>query len=129
MAKYGSSSFVVSVGGTNMSNYIDMCNGLDIEANLQESHAYGDSWIEQLYSGVRKHSPVTMSGFYDDTASTGPDVIFNTLGTTVAVILTYGGTKTSSFSAIVQKYKRTPARGESTRFEVTLVPSGAVTEA
>ena len=129
MAKYGSNSFDISIAGTSIKNYIDTLNGFEIEALLAETHAFGDSWEEHLATGVKRGNPFTIGGFYDDTASTGPDVLLNAIGTTVAVILTYGSTKTSSFSALIRNYKRMPARGELTRFECELVPSGAVTEA
>lgn len=129
MAKYGSPNLVVSIGGTDMSQHVDTINGFEVEAMIQESHTFGDSWVERLYSGVKNGLPFTMGGLYDDTGTTGPDAKFNTLGTTVAVILTWGGTKTSSFNALVTKYRRLPARGELTRYEVELTPTGAVTEA
>ena len=129
MAKYGSNSMAVSIGGTDMSQHIDTLNGFEVEALIQESHTFGDSWVERLYTNIRNAMPFTLVGFYDDTVTTGPDAKFNTLGTTVAVVLTWGGTKTSTFNAIVTKYKRTPTRGELHRYEVELTPSGAVTEA
>lgn len=129
MAKYGSDDLEITVAGTSIKNYVDTLNGVDIEAMLQESHAFGDSWVEQLFSGVKRASPLVVAGFYDDTATTGPDALLNAIGTTVAIVITWGGTKTSSFSAIIKMYKRMPNRGESTRYEATLEPTGAVTEA
>lgn len=129
MAKYGSDDLGITIGGTEMKNYIDTINGLDIEALIQESHAFGDSWVEHLYSGVKRGGPLTLSGFYDDTGTTGPDAKFNTVGTEVAVVITWGGSKTSTFTGLVTAYRRLPVRGESTRFEVTLNPTGAITEA
>jgi hypothetical protein len=45
------------------------------------------------------------------------------------VVITYGGSKTSSFAAFIQKYDRIPKLGALTEFSVTLQPSGTVTEA
>lgn len=129
MAKYGSNSILITVGGTEMKPYVDTINEVSVEALLQESTAFGDTWAAHLYTGIRQMAPLTLEGYYDDTATTGPDAKFNTLGTTVAVVITYGGTKTSSFSAIVQKYTRKSVRKELTRYVVTLQPTGAVTEA
>lgn len=131
MAKYGQSDFIISVGGTNMSQHVDTLNGADIEAMLQQSDTFGDSWVEQLYTGIRRMEPIVVEGFYDDTATTGPDAKFGgaALGTTVAVVLTWGGAKTSSFNAVISRYARTPGRGELSRYAATLTPTGAVTEA
>ena len=130
MAKYGSDDVGISIASQNLSGYIDTFNGLEIEAMLQESHAFGDSWVEQLFSGVRRGNEFTVEGFYDDDAA-GPDATLGgtVIGTAVAVVVTWGGSKTSTFSALVRAYRRLPSRGESTRFGATLVPSGAITEA
>jgi hypothetical protein len=131
VAKYGQADFAISVGGTDMSQHVDTLNSADIEAMIQQSDTFGDSWVEQLYAGVRRMEPVVAEGFYDDTATTGPDAKFgdSALGTTVAVVLTWGGSKTSSFNAIISRYSRTPGRGELSRYSATLTPTGAVTEA
>lgn len=131
MAKYGQADLIVSVGGTDMSAYFDSINGADIEAILQQSDTFGDSWVEQLYVGIKRMEPLTLEGFYDDTATTGPDVKFGgaALGTSVEVILTWGGSKTTTVTCVISRYARTPARGELTRYSVTLTPSGAAVEA
>jgi len=131
MAKYGQDDLTISVGGTAMSAYVDTINGADIEALLQQSDTFGDSWVEQLYTGIKRMEPITLEGFYDDTATTGPDVKFGagTLGTSVEVIITWGASKTTTVTCIISRYARTPARGELTRYSVTLTPSGAAVEA
>lgn len=133
MAKYTAANVVVEfdeTGGslTDMSQYVQEINGIDIEMTLEESHTFGDSWVENLSAGLKKVAPVTLTGMYDDTATTGPDVIFNALGATRTLKITWGGTKTTSVETIIQKYSRKPARGTLTKFEVTLQPTGAVTE-
>ena len=35
----------------------------------------GDAWIEQSYVGLRRVSPITIAGFYDDVAASGPVAI------------------------------------------------------
>jgi hypothetical protein len=134
MAKYGPNDISIDVdntGGTpvTMDAYIDDWAGADVEAILEESHTFNDAWVEQLYSGIQRMSPITMSGFYDDTATTGPDAIFNALGETRTVTITWGGSKTTATEAIISAYNRTPGRNASTRFTVTLTPTGTVTEA
>ena len=140
MAKFGFDDLTVEFDNSsgalqNMSQYVDEVGGLDVEATLVESHTAGDSWAEMLFAGLKKASEVTLSGFYDDTATTGPNAIFNDIGCeatasgTRTLKLTWGSTKTSSVETIIKNYRRRPAKGNLTRFEVALVPTGAVTEA
>jgi hypothetical protein len=136
VAKYGPDDLVIEFdnsGGTlqNMSQYIREINGVEIEAILTDSHAFGDTWHEALAVGVSKVGDITLKGFYDDTASTGPDVIFNAVGntTTRTLKVTWGNTKTTSVETIIKKYSRMPKLDDLTGFEVILQPTGAVTEA
>ena len=136
MAKYGSDVFKTEIDATDggalqdMSQHVDTINGVNIERLMQESHTFGDSWVEHLYTGIRQAQDITLEGFYDDTASTGPDATFNgTHAVTRSVQLTYGGSKTSSFEAWIVGDERLAARGELQRYRVVLRPTGAVTEA
>ena len=72
---------------------------------------------------------IELTGFYDDTATTGPDAVFNAPGETRTLKITWGGTKTSSVETIIAGYQRQAAVKESTKYTVTLKPTGAVTEA
>jgi len=135
MAKYTAANVVIEFdnsGGTlvDMSQYILELNGIDIESVLEESHTFGDSWVEQLNAGLKRLADVQLSGFYDDTASTGPDAIFNAVGntTTRTLKITWGSTKTTSVETIIKNYRRIPSRGALTKFEVVLTPTGQVTE-
>jgi hypothetical protein len=135
MAKYGSNSLKVefdNAGGSlvDMSDYCLEINGIDIEAMLEESHGFSDSYVEQLFTGLKKVADVTIKGFYDDTATTGPDVIFNAVGNTTSrtLKLTWGSTKTTSVETVIKNYRRQPTRGQLTKFECVLAATGAVTE-
>jgi hypothetical protein len=139
MAKYGSNSFVVSIdnsGGTpvTMTDYIRSIGDVDVKAMMQESTAFGDAWMEKLATGMLEAGSITLGGYYDDTATTGPDVIFNDVATgptdsTRTLLLTWGGSKTTSAEVWISAYKRTATVGELTAFEVTLEYTGTVTEA
>ena len=139
MAKYGSNSFAVSIDNSSgtpvvMTNYIRTIGDVDIKAMMAESTAFGDAWVEKLATGVLEAGSITLGGYYDDTASTGPDVIFNDVATgptdsTRTLLLTWGGSKTTSAEVWISAYKRTATVGELTGFEVTLEYTGTVTEA
>ena len=133
--KYGSDDLVIEFdnsGGTlvNMTAHVTEINGFSVQAVLEESTPFGVAWEESLFSGVKLADDVELTGFYDDTAATGPDVIFGGgLGQTRTLQITWGAAKTSSVEAIIAQYDRNPAVKESTKYTVTLKPTGAVTEA
>lgn len=139
MAKYGSPDLVIQFDNSSgvlqaMTQYITEINEVSVEGLLEESHSFGDSWFEHLPVGLRRMDPVTLSGWYDDAATTGPDAIFNAPAATTTVAtrtltITWGGTKTTSVECYIRKYTRGATRNGLTRFSVELQPTGAVTEA
>ncbi len=139
MAKYGSNSLVINfdnVGGTptDMSNYVQTINSVEVEAIIEESTSFGDSWMESLATGIRKMSDVVLGGMFDDTATSGPDVVFNAVASgpsasTRTLAITWGGSKITSVETLIAKYARTSARNTITKYAVTLKPTGTVTEA
>ena len=128
MAKYGSPDLAISVGGDNMEEYIHEIGELTKEAIIQEGHTFGDEWVKQYFTGVKQANEFTVSGFYDDTALTGPDAVFDNIGDTVEIIISWGGSKTTTFDAIIKSYGRAPSRGELTGYSCALVPTGVVQE-
>ena len=140
MAKYGSNSLIVAVDNSSgtpvtMTNYITSIGNVTVEALLQETTAFGDSFVEQLSTGMRRAEPIVLGGLYDDTG-TGPDAVFNDVASgpadtasTRTITITWGGSKTTACEAIITNYTRTATRGELTAYEVTLTPTGTVTEA
>lgn len=134
MAKYGPNDISIAVdntGGTpvTMDAYIEEISGATVEAILEESTTFNEAFVSQLYTGIQRMSPITFSGVFDDTATTGPNVIFNALGETRTVTITWGGSKTTATEAILTTYDRAATRNGSTRYTITLTPTGAVTEA
>lgn len=137
MAKYNASNIIIAFDASDgttvktMTQYITDINGISVEAVLEESHTFGDSWAESLFAGLKRAGEITMSGFYDDTATDGPDAVFIGIGNTTlrTLTITFGGSKTFSTETIIKSYTRTPARGGLTKFSVVLVPTGTVTEA
>ena len=135
MSNYGMDDLVVEIDAivdagelTAITAYVTEVGGFEVEAIVEDSHTVGDSWIERLYTGLRNAPEFTLKGFYDDTTGTGPDVILDGIGEQRSFKFTWGGTKTSAFECIIQKYAQLPARGELTKFECTLAPTGQVVE-
>jgi len=105
--------------------------GINIEAILQESHTFGDSWVEQSKVGIYRMADITISGFYDDVAASGPHAIFGALaalGAERVIKLDLGTTNEyPKVDVIIKEYHRMPSLGELTGYEVVLAPTGAVT--
>lgn len=131
---YGSNQIILSCadhGGTPriITAYVRTFNGLDVQAILVEGHAFGASWVASLYTGINKGADFTWGGYYDDTATTSPNVLFSGFeGDTRAIVITWGNSHTSSFNALLMSYKRLPALNDLTKFEVTFRPSATITE-
>lgn len=136
MAKFGPDDLTITIDDdaagspADVTQHVDSIDGFEIEAIIEEAHTFGDAWVEQLYSGLRRANEFTVEGFYDDVASVGSKPMYNNSeGETRSVVITWGGSNTSSFEAIIKSHRRIPTREGSLRYSVTLVPTGAVTEA
>lgn len=137
MANYNSSNVVIVIDAADgvtpktMTQYITDINGISVEVGMEDATTFGDSWSESLASGLKKAGEITLSGFYDDTATDGPDAVFIGIGTatTRTLVITFGGTKTFTTEVFIKSYTRTPTRGGLTKFSVALVPTGNVQEA
>ena len=136
MAQYSSANIIISVkdtGGTPriLTPYVRSIGGVSIESVIQESTAFGDTWQKSVSAAISKMAAITLGGFYDTAATVGPDVLFagKQGETRTGCIITWGGTKTTTFDAIIQKYERLPKLGGMTEYSVTLQPTGTVVEA
>lgn len=141
MANYGYDDLAVvfdnSAGTTvNISQSVLEINGIDIEAMLEETHAAGDSWREQLFTGLKTVGDITIKALYDDDSDTGANFMFNdpgnagtSGGASRTLAITWGGTKVTTVETIIKNFRRLPSRGALTKCEVVLAPTGAVTEA
>ena len=137
MAKYGSNSVAIQIkdgvdgAGDYQTVSTDILNlpGLEIEAVSEESHGFGVGWAEHLATGLKQCADITLKGFYDDTASTGTHALFKRAGSIATMKITWGGSYTSEFDVLIQKYRRLPARGALTKFEASLQVTGEVVEA
>lgn len=134
MAKYGSPDISISYGGTEMKAHVRGMNAVRVESLLEESHAMGDAWAASLASGLRQMGDLELEGLYDDTATTGPDAKWATVASgpsqaTVTLIITWGGSKTTTVETLVMAYERQGNVGELTKYKAILRPTGTVTEA
>jgi hypothetical protein len=111
-----------------MQNYIDTMGPSKISALTVQSDAFGDSWVEHLYAGIRRKEPFTFGGFYDDVAASGPHVIFgqaSDVGAERYMEIGYGASDVLNGRIIVESYQVEPIRGSLHRYEVAALPTGA----
>lgn len=136
MAKYSSPDLVLKFdnsGGAlqTMSNYVKSIGGFAPSVETGDTTAFGDAWREHQ-AHLKDGGEFTLEGDYDDTAATGPDVIFNSIGSVRTCEMHWKGTATgtpvTSMEVIIMKYERKAAVGGLHGFVTTCKVTGAVTE-
>lgn len=133
MSLYGSDDVVIdfdnSAGTTvNVTQSILSISGLDVEAILEETHTFGDSWVEQSAVGLNRVGDITVQGNYDDDSDTGFNFMFKNVGETRTLKVLFGAAKSMTVETVIKNYRRMPSRGALTKAEAVLTPTGAVTE-
>lgn len=128
MARYSSKDIDIKIGGQSIKGHVQDDITIGVEIGTEESTSYGSEYEEHISNGIKRMDPITVGGFYDDTASTGPDAKFNQLGETITFKIDWGGTKSTSVDTIVKRYERLGKVGDMTRYVATLLPTGAITE-
>ena len=136
--KYGSASVTISLedgpGGTarDITGFILTMGGIKITSNTQPSHAFGDSWEEHTPTGMRKGDPITLTGFWDTTATTGPHVVFiapddGPQDDGRELIVVFGDSTTLTCDVRLVSYSVIGQNGQLSEFEAVLQPTGAMT--
>lgn len=109
--------------------YITEFSGMEIMAEIMETHTMGDSWKEFSPTGLKSVSPITISGFYDDVAASGPVAILGNatdVGAERCIKVNFGTTNAyPKTDVIIKRFSRKPVRGELTKFECEMQPTGA----
>ena len=133
MAKYSSKDFAIkfddSLGAPqDVSQYITDAGPMDTSIATEGTTPFGASDETNASAGVKAAKAITLKGPYDDTATTGPVALFNAKGDTRTLEYDWGGGKSSSVEVLITDFKRVPGVKKLTGFEVTLLPTGPVTE-
>lgn len=119
----GGSAQVITGGVLEMS-------GAKIIQGREDGTAFGDAWKAMVATGVGEVPDITLSGFFDTTATTGEHVVLGTPdsdpnGGTRELILGFGDSKTFTVEVNVFEYEAAAAPPNLTRFTALLVASGA----
>ena len=138
--KQGPDQVTVSIedspGGTArvITSHVRAINGVESEAILTRSDAFGDAWEKSTPTGKQKMAPIVLTMYWDNTATTGPAIVFATLDTGQGdagreLILGYGDSKTDTVDVRFFKKRKLPNLDDLTGLEVHLQPTGTLVEA
>lgn len=122
----------ISGGGTPtaITNHVMSMSAAELEALIQQSNAFGDAWEEHLPTGLQKVNPFDLTGFFDDTATTGPHAVMGVPDATPqtatrTLTLVFGNAKTFAGECYLTKYSVLGKNGNLTEFACHLQPTGA----
>lgn len=129
--KHGSSEITVSYddgpGGTprTITSYVLTLGAIKLTSNMQASTAFGDSIEKMLPTGMSKIDQITIHGFWDDTATSGPHVVFLTPDTspqasTRTLAIVFGNSKTWTSEGYLVSYAVLGKTGNLTEFDAVL---------
>jgi len=131
--KHSSSEVTISYddsqGGTprTITSSVMTLGALKLTAGMQASTAFGDTIEKQLPTGLTKVEKVTFHGFFDDTATTGPHVVFGSgpdtsvQGGTRTLSVVIGNSKTWTSEGYVESYSVIGKAGNLTEYEAVCV--------
>lgn len=133
--KYGSQSWTIQVddgpGGslTSITQHVTSLSGVKLNSKMQLTHTFGDSYEESTPVGMVSIDPITIEGFFDTTASTGPHVIFaapddGPQDATRTMTLSPGDSKTFSGETRLVSYEVLGQVGDLTKYRAVLQPTG-----
>jgi hypothetical protein len=140
MAKAGSNEVAFEIdtadGGslsTGFIQYITKIGDVVVNREAVEATPFGVVDEQYIIGVMKKREPLVISGFYDDTATTGPDAVLNigkiTHAQTRSTLLTLKSGKTVTGECWIEKYTRTLEVGSYHGYEASLRYTGTVTEA
>jgi hypothetical protein len=136
--KYGSVDVLINYdaapGGTlsDVTQHVREIGGVKIENLTQETHSFGDPWIENTPTGVRRVPAIVIKGLFDTTAVTGPHVVFMPTSADVqpsaatrTLEVTFGDAKKFTVETRLQNYEVLAKNAALTEYAATLLPTGA----
>ena len=135
--KHGSSEITVSYDDAPngslrlITSYVLTFGGVKITSKMQASTVYGDSIEKKLPTGLSALDDIPIEGFWDDTATLGPHVVFlapddGPQDLQRSLIIVFGNSKTWSSEGYLESYEVLGQVGSLTKFKAVLIQnSGA----
>lgn len=141
VGKQGSAQVTITfddINGTprSIGNGVLTISGVKITAAMQLTHAFGDAWEESSPTGMRKLDPITMTGFFDDTPTTGTHVVMqvrdgdvdpNGNSRTLTIVFGPNSGDTAAGETRLVSYEALGKNGNLTDFQAVVQPTGAWT--
>jgi hypothetical protein len=137
--KYGSVDVVIkydaTVGGTltDITQYVREIGECKIENLTQETHSFGDAWIEHTPTGIRRAPSLTIKGLFDTTVG-GPHDVFllrpedcTPSSATRTLEITFGDAKKFTMETRLVDYSPAAKNAALTEYTATLQGTGAAT--
>ena len=136
--KYGSVDVLVKYdgapGGTlvDVTQHVREIGGVKIENATQETHSFGDAWIEHTPTGIRSVPAIAIKGLFDTTVVDGPHTVF--LPTTAdcqpsaltrTLEVTFGDGKKFTMETRLQDSEVAAKNAALSEYTATVLPTGA----
>lgn len=114
---------------TDISAYVTAINGYTVEKILEELTSAGDATDRWASTGIEQKSEITMSGPYDDQASSLVTLTLDKEGELRTLKLTFdaAAADTRQVECLIKSTERTPSRGQFHGYQIVLRPTGAIT--
>ena len=119
-----------------ISQYVNGDVVLKIIVALEETDGFGEEWPAETPTGHASYDPVTIPMWYDDTAATGPAIVFaiqsgdrDPQGATRTLQLTYGNSKSTTVETRLASVERGGKRRGLSLLTAEVHPIGEPTEA
>ncbi len=121
-------------GGTNriLTGFLLTMGPAKISSILQKSTAYGDTWEKLLPSGLQKVDPITITGFWDDSATPSPhtvlispDILPNSAARSLVITFSTGTIRTFTTTCWLESYAVIGKTALLTEFAAVLVCTGS----
>lgn len=134
--KYGSASISITLedapGGTarTISSWVLEMGGVKITSAMEKSDGFGELWDKHTPAGKKSIAPITLSGHWDTTATTGPHAVLKDVDDDPQddgreLVAVFGDSKTFTADVRLQSYEVLGENGKLTRFSAELLPTGA----
>lgn len=136
MAKFGSSTIAVTYddgpGGTprTVTPYINSIGGIKLEQINEMTMPFGQAYESHTPVGVQRMPDVVVEGWFDNTATTGPHVVFGTPDDSPAdatrsfTFSPNSGTQLFSVETRLVDYEVIANNGQLSRFRATIRQAG-----
>ena len=133
--KYGSQSLTITYddgpGGTgrNVTAHVTSLGGVKVEQLTEQTNPFGVAYEAHTPIGLQRVGDVSVEGFFDTTATTGPHVVFGTPdsdpnGATRTLVIVFGDSKTFTIETRLADYEVVAQNANLTKYRATIRQAG-----